>query len=455
MVYPDGSEVHYAYDAAGRLAGVTDAEGSALATYAYDDDGRMATHTVGGTLATGAYRYNTRDWVTGIDYPGRFTLSQAYDAVGNVNSQRYRRAATEAMKAASFTYDGLHRLKTFSLGTAHARSYAGGDRLAKVAGGAVSYYLKDHLGSTRTLLSPDGNAASTYDYWPYGEVLATSGTDATPFKFTGHERDSESGLDFMQYRTYGAEHLRFLQTDPLGLKDPEFSYYVYTGNNPVNRIDHYGLESSDVNGGGEVDIYEMEPVTVWGQRHYNHLWFDRAWGARFDVEIQGSPYFNTVTYNRARRVVRSGVEYGAPGISAIEIGIQRYANLSSIDDLIDHSPRLYVVYRDLGAARRVLGPIGQFASIASLGYDFHAMQTGKISVGRFTYTAVGFGSSAATGYLVAGAFGGPPGILAGAAVGLVFWGGEAAYDYLEPKLNMAFYRLDRGLKQEIYMKRIP
>ena len=47
MVYPDGSEVRYTYDAAGRLAGVADAEGNALATYAYDHDGRMTSHAVG------------------------------------------------------------------------------------------------------------------------------------------------------------------------------------------------------------------------------------------------------------------------------------------------------------------------------------------------------------------------------------------------------------------------
>lgn len=82
----------------------------------------------------------------------------------------------------------------------------------------VSYYLKDHLGSTRTLLTSSGTAAATYDYWPYVEVLATTGTDATPFKFTGHERDAESGLDFMQYRTYGPERLRFLQVDPAAEK---------------------------------------------------------------------------------------------------------------------------------------------------------------------------------------------------------------------------------------------
>ena len=364
MVYPDGTEARYAYDSAGRLAGVTDAGGNALAVYAYDHDGRMATHTVGGTLATGAYRYNTRDWVTGIDYPGRFTLSQAYDAVGNVTSQHYRRAATETRKAASYTYDGLHRLKTFRLGSTHARSYAyddngnitrvvtgsdtatyaysrastpnrldritegtkidrfrydangsatslagvaltyehrglvtgygaygytldaegyrvkktgggstvyyvrgaggsvlatydaggnltanylyaGGDRLARVAGGAVSYYLKDHLGSTRTLLSSGGTVAATYDYWPYGEVLATGGTDATPFRFTGHERDAESGLDFMPNRTYGPVARRFWQVDPMAQKYPELSPYTYTAGNPLKYWDPDGRSHHD------------------------------------------------------------------------------------------------------------------------------------------------------------------------------------------------------------------
>jgi len=370
MVYPDGGEVHYAYDAAGRLSAVRDAEGSALAAYGYDGDGRMTTHNVGhavgGALATGAYAYNVRDWVSRIDYPGRFTLSQAYDAVGNVTSQNYRRAATEALKTASYTYDGLHRLKTVSLGATHARSYgydangnvthvatggdtatyaysrgstpnrldsitqrsttdrftynangsatqvagtamaydhrglltgygahaytldaegyrvkktgggstvyyirgaggsvlatydaagnltaayvyAAGERLAKVANGVVSYYLKDHLGSTRTLLSSEGTAEATYDYWPYGEVLASSGTDSAPFKFTGHERDEESGLDFMQYRTYGSERLRFLQVDPAAEKYPGLSPYAYAANNPLTFTDARG-DTLDVGG---------------------------------------------------------------------------------------------------------------------------------------------------------------------------------------------------------------
>ena len=88
---------------------------------------------------------------------------------------------------------------------------------------------------------------ATYDYWPYGQVLATGGTDVTPFKFTGHERDSESGLDFMPFRTYGSERLRFLQVDPAAEKYPGLSPYAYAANNPLTFIDVRG-DTLDVGG---------------------------------------------------------------------------------------------------------------------------------------------------------------------------------------------------------------
>lgn len=183
MVYPDGSEAHYAYDAAGRLAGVTDAGGSALAAYAYDHDGRMTSLAVGGNLATGAYTYNTRDWVTGIDYPGRFTLSQAYDAVGNVISQRYRRVATEARKTASFTYDGLHRLKTFHLGSTHARSYAYDDNgnVTRVVtdGNTANYiYTRDTTPNRLDSLTVAGST-DTFVYDANGSATSVAGTALT------------------------------------------------------------------------------------------------------------------------------------------------------------------------------------------------------------------------------------------------------------------------------------
>ena len=127
--------------------------------------------------------------------------------------------------------------------------YAGGDRLARVAGGVVAYYLKDHLGSTRTLLSSGRNGyEATYDYWPYGEVLTSSGTDsARRSSSPAMSGMTESGLDFMQYRTYGSERLRFLQVDPRAEKYPSLSPYAYAANNPLTFIDARG-DTLDVGG---------------------------------------------------------------------------------------------------------------------------------------------------------------------------------------------------------------
>ena len=116
LIYPDGAQARYAYDGAGRLSRVWDEQGKTLAAYTHTAAGHIATHIVGAThtvgdaaggtagdgIVTGAYAYNAREWVTGINYPGKFTVTQQYDAVGNVSSQNYRRAASETRKTASY-----------------------------------------------------------------------------------------------------------------------------------------------------------------------------------------------------------------------------------------------------------------------------------------------------------------------------------------------------------------
>ena len=56
MVDQDSSEVNYRYDAAGRLAGLTDETGSSIVSYSYDDVGRLAREDNGnGTYTTYTY----------------------------------------------------------------------------------------------------------------------------------------------------------------------------------------------------------------------------------------------------------------------------------------------------------------------------------------------------------------------------------------------------------------
>lgn len=63
----------------------------------------------------------------------------------------------------------------------------------------------DHLGSTRLVTDQNGNIVGRHDYIPFGEEIAANsgGRDSTfgiqdfvNQKFTGKERDQETGLDY-------------------------------------------------------------------------------------------------------------------------------------------------------------------------------------------------------------------------------------------------------------------
>jgi RHS repeat-associated protein len=68
------------------------------------------------------------------------------------------------------------------------------------------------------------------------------------YKFTGKERDAESGLDYFGARYYGSSMGRFMSPDPSGLMyanpyNPQsFNLYAYAYNNPLINIDPTGLE---------------------------------------------------------------------------------------------------------------------------------------------------------------------------------------------------------------------
>src|SRR5438046_8764846 len=72
---------------------------------------------------------------------------------------------------------------------------------------------KDHLGSSRLLTGLDQSVCDNYDYLPYGEQL--TGGNCTILRFTGKERDSESGLDNFGKRYDSSSLGRFMTTDPV------------------------------------------------------------------------------------------------------------------------------------------------------------------------------------------------------------------------------------------------
>jgi RHS repeat-associated protein len=112
----------------------------------------------------------------------------------------------------------------------------------------VNWYFADHLGSSRVVWSTSGSDDS--DYYPFGGERVISTGPGNQYKFTGKERDSESGNDYFEARYYASSMGRFLSPDwstkiepvPYSkLDDPQsLNLYSYVGNNPLVRVDADG-----------------------------------------------------------------------------------------------------------------------------------------------------------------------------------------------------------------------
>ena len=123
----------------------------------------------------------------------------------------------------------------------------------------VRWLVTDQLGTPRMIFDQSGNLdkMSRHDYLPFGEELLTSNrtsslgytnADGARQKYTGYERDTETGLDYAHARYYANMQGRFTSPDPFAgsatIGNPQtFNRYNYVGNNPVNATDPLGLVS--------------------------------------------------------------------------------------------------------------------------------------------------------------------------------------------------------------------
>jgi len=129
--------------------------------------------------------------------------------------------------------------------------YGAGGLLAEVPGtqtGAPLYRMTDPLGSSVGTLSSTGAlSGSIQDYAPFGELFNGSST-TDPYKFTGKERDAESGNDYFGARYYASTAGRWLSPDPIfgeanRVLDPQqWNMYAYARNNPLSITDPSGMD---------------------------------------------------------------------------------------------------------------------------------------------------------------------------------------------------------------------
>jgi RHS repeat-associated protein len=185
-----------------------------------------------------------------------------YDAEG-----RMMRAAGGAQAGGSeYAYDGDgRRVKKVTGGLTTVFVYdAGGALVAEYGGaqsqaGGVSYLTQDALGSTRAVTGQNGEVKSRHDYLPFGEEIdglkapnsgrasfASYNYGTVRQKFTGYERDDETGLEYAQARYFSSVQARFTSVDPLPASakptNPQtWNRYAYVSNNPLASTDPTGM----------------------------------------------------------------------------------------------------------------------------------------------------------------------------------------------------------------------
>src|SRR5881394_662950 len=178
----DGNHIYF-YDAENRTIQVDGTLGNcaaATACYAYDAEGRRIQKTVGSVVT-----------------------QYVYDVAGQV----------------------IHEADGAGIFTSYYIPFAG-QLLAQYKNSTTQFIHKDHLGSTRlvTGMTNPSTPVDTLDFLPFGEQLA--GDTATTHKFTGQERDTESGLDNFGARFDSSTLGRFMSPDwsaaPMGVPYADF-----------------------------------------------------------------------------------------------------------------------------------------------------------------------------------------------------------------------------------------
>ena len=227
--------------------------------YEYDANGNMTKNLNKGITSIS---YDLNNQPRKIEYNDGRNASYVYDAEGNKLSVSYNLTAMSSAQlqmsvmqssdvasanvsngqktidyCGNIIYDGEETMILNDVGYA---LYDKGNTLT------FHYYLKDHLGNNRVVVSEDGEIEQVNDYYPTGALMASSkGGDTQRFKYNGKELDRTNGLNWYDYgaRNYDAAIVRWDGMDKLCEKYVSFTPYGYCKNNFVNAYDPNGMET--------------------------------------------------------------------------------------------------------------------------------------------------------------------------------------------------------------------
>jgi len=223
----DGAAYPYAYDDAGNVIG------EAGRRLAWNWAGRLTAFDPGGGAPGARYWYEAggQRIASEVLLPGDVRQSTVYvDVTFEHRRQEGAGAARE------------HNLLHIMDGDRCIAALRVGDPFPGDESPDVQYYLTDHLGSSNIVVGA-GEWCNREEYTPFGETSLGSYPHKR-YRFTGHERDAESGLYHAPARFYAPYLGRWVSVDPVGIADG-LNLYGYAGDNPMRFVDRTGTTNGD------------------------------------------------------------------------------------------------------------------------------------------------------------------------------------------------------------------
>ena len=225
-------------------------------TRAYDENGNLATIDDGlSTPQNLSFDYLDRL----VEYIGAQRHTYAYDAFG----RRIARVvdADGSPQETRYFYDRWRVCEEQDASGATQATYVYGLYIDEVLNmhreGQDYYYHTDDLYNVMAVTDSTGAVRERYEYADYGSpvdptTLAPVGGNPSPlgnpYLFQGRRFDHETGLYYYRLRYYDPVAGRFTVRDKIGIWGDSSNHgngYAYAGNNPMSRLDPFGLDDEE------------------------------------------------------------------------------------------------------------------------------------------------------------------------------------------------------------------
>ncbi|MEP6743067.1 MAG: toxin TcdB middle/C-terminal domain-containing protein [bacterium] len=165
----------------------------------------------------------------------------------------------------------------------------------------IRYQFGNHLGSAALELDHQGQIVSFEEYYPFGgtsyQAVRSQTETSKRYRYTGKERDEESGLYYFGVRYYASWLARWISPDPLELEDG-VNVYEYVGNSPVKFVDLLGADKGDKlpEHSGKVGKFSEKEINDAIKTVYGELTFP----AHTDTAAEAKAVASTILNRQAR-----------------------------------------------------------------------------------------------------------------------------------------------------------